>query len=462
MKRSSIIFILLILIHHNLPAGISDVVDLDLVSAVKLGIRNNYDLKYNRIEQLLSKRIVTENWRRFLPALSIDYGNSFNVTPYEQDSRMHTLTFKVTQPVYQGGRYFAAYRIARLNEKMKRMTYHILLNSLKAAIQKQYFTVLIQKEIIQIQNKMEEQALMQVKFAQAENNLGMLTTIDLAEIEAYAKNAQLDHVRAKNALSEEYNNLKRVLYLDWQHKVNISEDITKTFQYKELRKGIKELVSLAYIKRKDLINMCSEVMQRHYDYKSNKYYYLPAVSLNFDYSLTGEKFFPFKRSWNIGVQLDFMFKGTTVSQKGNYGESINDESKNISSSHSVSPFDDIGYVSRYIQSEANFKTSRVKLEQLKQDIAIEIENKYYLVKEKWDLLEILKEREEVLKKRFDVFDIKLKLGEAKRVDVVEAETEYYMARTETMKGILDYISAVVDLELALGTDIGYLNIINKR
>ena len=97
------------------------VVNLDLVNAVKMGIKNNYDLKFNRIEQLLSKRIVTESWRRFLPTLSIDYGNSFNVTPYEQDSRMHTLTFKVSQPLYQGGRYFAAYKIAQLNTKMKKI-----------------------------------------------------------------------------------------------------------------------------------------------------------------------------------------------------------------------------------------------------------------------------------------------------------------------------------------------------
>ncbi len=462
MKR--LITIILILILKNIYAqdNMLQIININLSRAVTIGVKNNYDLKYNRIEQLISKKIITESWRRFLPALSINYGNSFNVAPYEEDTRTHSIKFEIQQPIYQGGRYYASYKVARLNCKIKRVTYNILLNNLKAGIQKQYFAVLIKKEIMNIQQKLEEQAHVQVKFAQAENRLGMLTTMDFAEIEAYAKNAELDHIKSKNDLSGEYNNLKKTLYLDWHYKIMLDDNIIQAFEYYELKKNIDELISFAFLKRRDLINTYSEVRQKYYDYKSNKYYYLPAVSLNFDYTLSGEKFYPFSRSWNIGLQMDFLFKGTTLSQTGNYGQNINNESKSISSSHSVSPFADIGYISRYIQAEANLKTAKVKLDQLKQDIAIEIENKYHLAKEKWDLMGILKSREKILKKRFDVFDIKLKLGEAKRVDVVEAEIEYYMARTDTMKGILDYINSIVDLELALGADIGYLEIIKER
>ncbi|MBU1078445.1 MAG: TolC family protein [Spirochaetes bacterium] len=463
MKKLIIFQVIALLYLCSLHAeDLPESIKIDLSSALNIGIKNNYDLKYNRIEQLLSKKIITENWRRFLPTLGIDYGNAFNVTPYEEDTRTHSIKFKVQQPLYQGGRYYASYKIAQMNSKIKRTTYNILLNNLKAVIQKQYFSVIIQKEIKNIQQKLVEQADIQTGFAKAENNLGMLTSIDLAEIEAYQKTAQLDHVRSKNSLSKEYNTLKKALYLNWQQRIMIDEDIFATLQYKELDKSISELVSYAFQNRRDLMNTYSEVIQRKYDYKSNKYYYLPAVSLNFDYTLSGEKFYPFSRSWNVGIQLDFMFKGTSLSQSGNYGQNINDGSKSLSSSHSLEPFSDLGYISRYIQAEANLKTAKVKLSQLKQDIAIEIEDRYYQVKEKWDLLNILKDREKVLKKRLDVFMLKQKLGEAKRVDVVEAEIEYYQASTQTMQGVLEYINSIVDLELSLGADIGYLQIIKMR
>lgn len=464
MKNITVLIIIIViqitgLYSQDIPF---ETVKLDLNKALTIGIENNYDLKYNRIEQLITKKIVKETWRQFLPVFSIDYGNSYNIAHHQQDTRMHSLKFKVSQPLYQGGRYHAAYKISELDHKVKRITFNILLNNIKASIQKQYFSVIIQKEIKKIQEKLIEQASIQERLAKEENRLGLLTTIDLAEIEAYAQNAELEDIKARNKLAEELNNLKKILYLQWRQQIAIDDKVINNFEYNRVKLKLDQLISFAYQRRRDLLNMYSQLIQKYYNYKSNKYYYLPSVSLNFDYTLSGEKFYPFNRSWNVGLQFDFLFKGTSVSQSGNYGEEINNNQKTYSSQSSVTPFADIGYVSRYIQAEATLRTVKVKLEQLKQDIGIETENNLNMVKEYWDLLMILKKREGVLRKRHTVYQLKIKLGEAKRVDVVEAEIEYYKAQAETMKGILNYINAVLDLELAIGAEIGHLNAIKIK
>lgn len=435
---------------------------LSLAGAVDMGLKNNYDLKYNRIDQYIQSRIIRENWRLFFPTFAVDYGNSYNVIPYGEDSRLHTLKFRLSQPLYQGGRYYAYYKMSRLDARIKQRVHDILYNDIITSVHKQYFSALIQEEIVHIQERLVEQSRIQAEFSRKENQLGMLTTIDLAEIEAYAKTSELDLIKARHGLLEEHNKLKRLLYMDWQTDLVVDRSVISNISYFPFNKNLEELVYTAHEKRRDLLNMDLEKMKSRYNYNMNKYYYLPAVSLNLEYDLSGEKFYPFERSWNIGLQFDFLFKGTTLSSSGTYGKDLASDGKTLASSSSLSPFADIGYQRRYIQAEADLKTTAVQQEQLKQDIAAEVQKYHSQVQQGWELLDILKSREDVLRKRSEIYHLKVRLGEAKRVDMMEAELEYYNARVESVKGILSYITSSLDLETAIGADPGSLGTVKYK
>ncbi len=437
-------------------------IELNLEKSVQLGLYRNYDLKYNKIEQLLKKKIISEKWRAFLPVFSVEYGNSYNVVPSQDDTRMNTLKFKITQPVYQGGRYYAAYKMAQIDYKTGSKLYSLLLNNIKASIQKQYFSLIVQKEILSIQRKLVEHAKIQRDFAKEENKLGMLTSIDLAEIEAKYNSTQLDEIKAKNKLTDEYNKMKKILYMDWREKIVIDETIISNFSYKKITRSLDSLILYAYNQRKDLLKQYADLLKANYNYKINKYYYLPEISLNFEYTLSGEKFYPFTRQWNIGLQFNFMYEGISASENATYSKDISKNGRAVSSSSTVSPFADLTYIRSYIQAEANLKTLKIKLKQMYQDIAMDVSAKYSIANEKWELLNILSGREKVLQKRDAIYKVKLQLGEAKRVDALKAEIEYYQAQVEKVQGILGYIDSIVDLELAIGADIGYLNLINSR
>jgi len=454
-------FILIYIIFCNILIA-ENKIKLNLKKSIQLGLYRNYDLKYNKIEQLMKKKIISEKWRAFLPIFSIEYGNSYNVVPVQADTRINTLKFKITQPVYQGGRYYAAYKTAQIDYKTGNKLYSLLLNNIKASIQKQYFSLIVQKEILSIQRKLVEHAKIQRDFAVEENKLGLLTSIDLAEIEAKYNSTQLDAIKAKNKLTDEYNKMKKILYMDWREKIVIDETIISNFSYKKIKQNLDSLILYAYNQRKDLLKQYADLLKANYNYKINKYYYLPEVSLNFEYTLSGEKFYPFTRQWNIGLQFNFMYEGISASENATYSKDINKNGKSVSSSSTVSPFSDLTYIRSYIQAEANLKTLKVKLRQLYHDIAMDVEAKYSMANEKWELLNILSAREKVLKKRDAVYKVKLQLGEAKRVDALKAEIEYYQAQVEKIQGILGYIDSIVDLEMAMGADIGYLNLINSR
>ncbi len=462
MLKRVLLIIFILCINNIRGIATERIIKLNLDKCIKLGLNRNYDLKYYRIEQLMRKKLISEKWRAFLPLLAIEYGNSYLILPYQEDTRLNTLKFKISQPIYQGGRYYAEYKTAQIDYKVNSKLYRLLINNIKATIQKQYFSLIVQKEILSIQKKLVEHARIQRDFAVEENKLGMLTSIDLAEIEARFNKTQLDEIKAKNKLVEEYNKLKKILYLDWREKIVIDETIISNFTCRKLDKDLKSLIQYAYNNRKDLLNQYADLLKSIYNYKINKYYYLPSILLNFEYTLSGEKFYPFSREWSIGLQFDFIYGGSSFSSSGSYSRDINKEGRSISSTSSLSPFSDLSFIRSYIQAEADLKTAKVKLKQLYHDIAVEVESKYSTVMENWDLLNILNRREEVLKKRTEIYKVKLQLGEANRVDALKAEIEYFQARVEKVQGILNYINSVVDLELAIGADIGYLNLIKTR
>ncbi len=462
MKKYFGALLILLNIFFSMKVWAQNEIKLDLKKSIQLGLYRNYDLKYNRIEQLMKKKIISEKWRAFLPLFSIEFGNSYDIIPYENDTRMNTLKFKITQPIYQGGRYYADYKVAQIDYKVGVKLHSLLVNNIKAAIQKQFFSLIVQKEILSIQKRLVEHAEIQKNFAIEENKLGMLTSIDLAEIEAKYNTTLLDEIKAKNKLTEEYNQMKKILYIDWRDKIKVDETIISNFSYKKINVSLNTLIQYAYNHRKDLLKEYAELLKANYNYKLNKYYYLPAISLNCEYTLSGEKFYPFNREWNVGIKFDFMYSGITASENGNYSKDISKDGNAISSSSTISPFSDLSYIRKYIQAEVNLKSLKVRFQQMYQDVAMDVEEKYSIVNEKWKLLNILIKREEVLQKRDTIYKVKLQLGEAKRVDALKAEIEYYQAQVEKMQGILGYINSIVNLELAIGADIGYLNLIHSR
>lgn len=459
MKKFLLIFTF---IFSTLPFLEAETFHLNIDKAIQVGIENNYELKYNKIFQIINKKTIEENFRQFLPSLSLSYANSYSVIPYQTDTRMQSVKFNLTQPLYQGGALYISYKLAKLELLLTKKNYTLLLNNIKIAIQKQYFATIIQQEIVHIQAKLVEHSQLQQKFAEAEHKLGILTAVDLADIQAYTKNSELDYIKSHNQLTKEYNNLKKLLNLDWRVDLKIDESIATNFSYTNLIKPETELIAIAFANRNEILQQYAKLEKAYYTYKKSKYYFLPNIGANFEYSLSGEHFYPFKSDWNFGLQFSFSALGSPATSSVNNAPYLSQKGESFSTSSSLSPFGDIGYIKKYIQAEAEFKSVKIKKQQLKQDIAIEVKTKYTELTETWKLLTILEQREHTLEQRQKIYALKLKLGEVKRSDALKADIEYYKAKVERVKGILQYINSVLDLENSLGLPVGSLNIIKTK
>jgi outer membrane protein TolC len=289
-----------------------------------------------------------------------------------------------------------------------------------------------------------------------------LTVIDLAEIEASTANSELDRIRARNELDRAKSELKKLVYLDAKQEIDVDKQIAEKFECVEPVLDEETLTTAAFVEREEIRTGQFELMKATEAYKADRYYYLPNVSMNFEYDLQGEYFFPFERSWTAGLKCEMNFGGTGLSSSGNTGHEATSGARSDSVSSSLSPFADISIQRTVIQAEAQFNSAKIGIEKLKRDIALEVAANTRRVMEDWEMLKILRTREDVLRKRFEIYQIKLKIGEAKRSDTLKAEVEHAKAKVETVKGVLEYITASLDLETSVGRPAGSLGTMIRK
>lgn len=436
---------------------------LNLEKTISLALENSYELRHNRIAQIVSEKYVSENYRLFLPILGIDFAQSGNVVPYGPDSRMETSKLRVEQPLFRGGRHWAALQSAKNEITLRRLEYTLTRLSLLSSVRKKYYEYLTLAEILRINELLEQDAMAQVEIARIEHSIGVLTVIDLAEIEAYAANSKLDKVRSKHELELCEKQLKKMAYLDPHQPISIDQGILDKVQCLQPGLSDSEAIQLAFQARPDMLAKRIEWQRASREYRTGKFHFLPELTLDFEYDFRKNSGVSFERSWNAGISCSFQLGGIGISGKGNTGLDITSDGRSKSVSGSASPFSDISLYRTLIENEGKYLAAKAAYEQTEKDLSMEISSGLLALNENWEMMGILKERESILLRRFEIYQLKLKVGEAKRADSLKAEVEYAKARTETMKGIMAYINAAMDLESALGQEPGSMGfIINKE
>ncbi|GEM_PF-3157035 len=460
--RQSYGFVVLLLWFSTLLYSEESSLFLDLETSIEIGLENSYELRFNRIEQYSARKYLAESYRLFLPVLSVDYAHSDRIAKYAPDSRMQSVKMKLDQPLFRGGRYWVAVEAAKSDIVLKRMEGDLGKKNLTGIIRKKYFEVLVLGDIVRIQELLEKDAHVQVDVAHVEKDVGVMTVIDMAEIEAYAANASLDYIKAKHQRMSAENEFKKILNIDLHQTLVIDAGIMDKYECHESRMTEEDALRIALQSRVELITKRIALQKSTREFEIARLYYLPEVNLSFGYDFQKDGKYPFERSWNAALGCSFQIGGVNTSSSANMGKELTDGTGSDLVNASVSPFSDISIFRALVESEAKLKSAQVEFEKIQRDLALEVSTALQKMNEGWEMMKILKDREEILRQRYDVYQLKLKVGEAKRVDSLKAEVEYTKARTETVKGILEYINVSMDFETVLGLETGSLGLVKRK
>ncbi len=430
---------------------------LDIKSSVSIAVVNSFELQEIRAREGLYTLAIDEEFRSYFPSLSFSYMHTDEVSKRETDSRSSRFTVESEFKVYDGGKRNLDYEIAKLNSLLARNDYRISANRLIAAVRESYLNLLKLRETIKIIKATLEHGMMQLHFIQKEYELGDATKLSVIEIEARIKDIELSLKQSVNEYEKALNRYKLLLRINRHTPLEITGDLDKDFIIIPVT-GIdpEEFVSIALKMRKEIESGTVKygISKRNNQISEN--YYLPDISLGFNYNLSGEEYPPREKGWGMNVKFSSRMFGNTFSGGTGYNESGNGNSKSRNGSGSADVMNDMTYKSTLLESRIEMAKSADELSVMKESIAVEIWSICSLISTSWDMIVIASKQVELYDAQLVIERLKADMGEARRYDLLEKEIERGKAAVALLNSRINYLSAASNLEISTGMDVGFL------
>lgn len=432
-------------------------ITLDYRSSIAIGITNSFDLKEIRTRGSIYDLSIYESIREYFPSLTFSYLQAEDVRKRESDDRQSRFTMETEFPIYDGGRRGLNYDIAKLNSLLARNDYRIAVNNLMVRVRGEYLNLLKLRESIAINRQAYDRGLLQLTFIKKEFELGDATKLAVMEIDAKVKEIELAVRQALNEYESALKKFKLLLNLGRNVPVEVKGDIDDDFIFVPADGVVdEELISIALARRKEIESSDVKCEISRINNSINERYYMPDVSLGFNYNLADEEFPPREKGWGVNFKISSRAFGNSMSAGTGYSESGNRNSRGRSGNASADVLNDLSYKRTLIESRLEAARAADERDVTRETIAIDVSVACSSLRDSWDMISISGERLALYDQQIEIERLKANMGETRRYDLMEKEIERRDAAIALLDSKIRYLMAASDLEISVGMDIDFL------
>ncbi len=405
----------------------------------------------------VSRRIINEKWRSYLPDVGVSYSKEDTVAYREDDYRSQSILLNVGVDLYNGGRTSAEYRIAKLEALLAAEEYRIERNAIVLNVRSLYYELLKNLDEIAINRKLMESLELQRTIIAEEERLGMATELQRVQVEARIAEAEYGILKSENEYQNRLKDLRVLIGLAPGAALALTRMEIASAPVTAITRGRDELVAIALAKRNEFKKSTYLLYKTGREMELARAYYLPTIRLTGSYGYTGDRYPPNKKMWNVGISVTTAIFGSSLSGAQNYGESNNGGTRSAQRSGQAGLYDNPSYASAIIRTEASHREARLAHDLLRKSIAIEVVRAHDSVRENATRIAVSEKNVALLEKQVAIEDAKARLGEITRYDVLKTYLDLSSARLRRLVAKTDYLIAIAVLERTLGYDIGKLS-----
>lgn len=444
-------------------ASDGNVLVLDYRSSIEIGVANSFDLKEIKSRESVYDLKIYESLREYFPSLTFSYLRTEETRLREQDDRQSRLTVESEFPVYDGWRRGLNYDVAKLNSLLARNDYRIALNKLLVSVRSEYLNLLKLREAVSINRQTYERGVMQLTFIQKEYELGDATKLAVMEIEAKVREVELSVHKAMNDYESAVKRFKLLLRINRQVPVDIKGDIDRDFIFVPVEGMVdEELISIAIKNRKEIESSEAQYEISRINNLINEQYYLPKITLGFNYSLEGEEFPPRDKGWGVNLKMTSRVFGNTLSAGTGYNEGGNGNSRARSQNASADILNDMPHKRSIIESRIEVARAADETSVTRDTIAVDVSVYCSAMRDSWQMIGIAANRLELYDSQLEIEKLKANMGESRRYDLMEKEIDRRDAAIALLDSKIKYLTSASDLEISLGMDVGFLKNYMKK
>ena len=430
----------------------SDEQSISLATAITRAKENDSELRFLRERYALERFHLAEQYRRVLPRVHLSYTHSDTVQYGGPDNRSRRLAFGVEQLLYDGGRTRRAFRIARIDRELRRITTEQRKRALKTEVTRAYLHVLGLARRVELSRQNLEIGLGQLQVAEQEYLLGRMTNLSLTEVRLAVQEQELavrqltvQHAAARRTLSRlihapgarESQELKPRGSLDLGYTGSMSRDSLNRYVVEAARSSEGYEEHTARIARA----LTQEQIARRG--------VLPRLTADGELSVSGREFPLDEPAFSVGLRVELIPAYSGASLQSSAG-SPRPETRSRTASLAVTPVERLDRL--YHTGQARNDRLRAEAEFARFDAATvdDISRQLGEIEALRDHAAVLRERIAAKRERMTVVSTQVELGERPRLDVLRAVSEL----NELENTLADLVVSLFERELALMDAIG--------
>jgi outer membrane protein TolC len=414
----------------------ADVLSLSLQKAIEIALERNEDIQVAReavnnresrvrevrsdaLPSLTGRANYTRNIR--LPVIFFETEEGLQqITIGEDNAYDFNLTLEQVIDVF--GRVPKALKSAHLYSDIGKEDLQRIENEVVFDVRSSYYGVILAEQLRDVASKSLEQAEASLKQVESMVREGTRSRFDLLRARVEVANRKPELIRAENEVELADSRLKRVLGLQFDTEIDLSDELTMV----PIEMDVDEGIALALTRRPELRSIDKEVEMGEIQVRLSGLERFPSLFLQSRYSIQGQtdKTFPeseeFARSWNASVGLTLPI------------------------------FDGLKTSGRINQSRAQLSMARYQKQKAEEEVRLEVFEAFRNLETAKE--EILSQQANVneAEEAYRLATIRFANGLATQLEVNDVELALNLARTNFIQSLYDYNVARARVEQAIG------------
>lgn len=401
-------------------------------SAVNIALQNSKSYIYEGLNSLAAMKQTQFGVKDFLPSLEFSFSNNQSVSYYSSDNKSKSLSLSLTQVLFDGGQRKLNYDLNNLSSLYTYNEYEQALRKFSSDVLNQYYSILKQKEVVQIKKELVNTVTEQLLIIEKEKDLGVTLETDYLEFMISYLDTLNDYDKNVRNLEKQTDSFKMTLGCDRNVVLEFTETFSNDKEYVPITPYIDFLYQRALSSSLELKKQNLNILatQKQIDYKNR--WYMPSVSLDGSVSFSGRQF-PLTEP-DYSVALSFSFDKNPLlptTYKKNLG--ITDEINSIGDSvrTTILPSTTFAIENKMnqislLQTKLNYANSKDELYESMLDAVYNHDDYVHNV-------EMKNRSVELLERKIEVSNIELKTGDITRVEYLKSLIELSTARIELLE-----------------------------
>ncbi|MDB6094749.1 MAG: outer rane efflux protein [Verrucomicrobia bacterium] len=402
---------------------------LDLKTAIGFALQNNFAIRQARERIRQQEGVVIEVRAQAIPNVGASGSYQHNDTEITQtqpaSDRYWAISLTATQTLFAGGGVRSAIRSSELTREAAILDLKAVINDALLDVRTSFFTVLLNREKISVQEKNLELLQQQLKNVTNRFEAGTVSSFERLRSEVAVANAQVPLITARNDYRLSIESLRQALGFT----TNKQEDFRKvptftgTLDYTPATFDLQSSFDAAQANRPDLQRLAKLTNSREELVTTARSTRYPNVQAFGGYELrkgVTNDFGDSRDGWLIGLQSNWAI------------------------------FDGRATAGRVAQARSLLEQTKLSLTEAELNVEVEVRRAYSTLQQSTELADASKKVVEQAEEAVRLATARYDAGTATQLDVLQAQVDLTTARINQLQAYYSYNVSVAALRRAMG------------